>query len=66
MSDDVAIIGIGMHEFGRHDEGSRDGPGCGRVRRALADAGLRWEDMQFAFGGSLAAVPPTRWSRCSA
>jgi acetyl-CoA acetyltransferase len=25
------------------------------VRRALADAGLKWEDMQFAFGGSAAA-----------
>jgi acetyl-CoA C-acetyltransferase len=52
---DVAIVGIGMHEFGRHDGVSGMDQGVIAVRRALADAGARWEDMQFAFGGSLAA-----------
>jgi acetyl-CoA C-acetyltransferase len=55
MSDDVAIVGIGMHEFGRHDGVSGMDQGVIAVRRALADAGLTWEDMQFAFGGSAAA-----------
>ena len=55
MSDDVAIVGIGMHEFGRHDGVSGMDQGVIAVRRALADAGVRWDDMQFAFGGSQAA-----------
>ena len=57
MSDDVAIVGIGMHEFGRHDVSGME-QGVIAVRRALADAGLRWDDMQFAFGGSAAAGSP--------
>ncbi|MEO6156528.1 MAG: thiolase family protein [Ilumatobacteraceae bacterium] len=55
LSDDVAIVGIGMHEFGRHDGVSGMDQGVVAVRRALADAGLQWDDMQFAFGGSAAA-----------
>ena len=55
MSDDVAIVGIGMHEFGRHDDLTGMEQGVIAVRRALADAGLSGEDMQFAFGGSNAA-----------
>ncbi len=55
MSDDVAIVGIGMHEFGRHDDLTGMDQGVIAVRRALADCGLKWDDMQFAFGGSLAA-----------
>ncbi len=58
MSDDVAIVGIGMHEFGRHDDLSGMDQGVIAVRRALADAGLRWDDIQFAFGGSAAAGSP--------
>jgi acetyl-CoA C-acetyltransferase len=52
---EVAIVGIGMHEFGRHDGVSGMEQGVVAVRRALADSGAKWEDMQFAFGGSLAA-----------
>ena len=55
MSDQVAIVGIGMHEFGRHDGVTGMEQGVIAVRRALADTGLKWEDMQFAFGGSAAA-----------
>lgn len=54
-SNDIAIVGIGMHEFGRHDGVSGMEQGVVAVRRALADCGARWEDMQFAFGGSQAA-----------
>ena len=51
----VAIVGIGMHEFGRTDGVSGLDQGAVAVRRALADAGLGWEDVQFAVGGSAAA-----------
>jgi len=51
---DVAIIGIGMHAFGRHDLSGLE-QGAVAVRRALADAHLEWKDVQFAFGGSSAA-----------
>ncbi|MFM8649575.1 MAG: thiolase family protein [Actinomycetota bacterium] len=55
MSIDVAIVGIGMHEFGRHEGVTGMDQGVTAVRRACADAGVGWEDMQFAFGGSMAA-----------
>lgn len=55
MSDDVAIVGIGMHEFGRTDGVEGVDQGVVAVRRALADAGLQWSDIEFAFGGSQAA-----------
>ena len=58
MSNDVAIVGIGMHEFGRHDGVSGMEQGVIAVRRALADAGVGWQDMQFAFGGSNSAGAP--------
>jgi acetyl-CoA C-acetyltransferase len=52
MSVDVAIIGIGLHPFGRHDASGAE-QGALAVRAALADAGLQWRDVQAAFGGSL-------------
>jgi acetyl-CoA C-acetyltransferase len=55
MSGDVAIVGIGMHEFGRHEGIEGIDQGVVAVRRALADSGLQWNDIEFAFGGSQAA-----------
>ena len=52
---DVAIVGIGMHEFGRHDGVSGMDMGVTAVRRALADCGKDWSDMQFAVGGSMSS-----------
>ena len=52
---EVAIVGIGMHPFGRTEGVSGMDQGVVAVRRAVADAGAKWEDMQFAFGGSAAA-----------
>ena len=52
MSNEVAIIGIGMHEFGRHEGVSGMDQGVVAVQRALADSALAWDDIQFAFGGS--------------
>jgi acetyl-CoA acetyltransferase len=51
----VGIIGIGIHKFGRTDGMSGRDQGVAAVRAALADTGLDWADMQFAFGGSASA-----------
>ncbi len=53
-SDDVAIIGIGIHPFGRHEATGME-QGAHAARQALADAGIGWNDVQYAFGGSAAA-----------
>ena len=55
MSDDVAIVGIGMHPFGRHEGVTGMEQGAVAIRKACADAGVEWSDLQFAFGGSTAA-----------
>lgn len=52
---DVAIVGIGIHPFGRHDGVSGMEQGAHAVRAACKDAGIEWKDVQFAFGGSAAA-----------
>ena len=49
---DVAIVGIGIHPFGRTPSRSGLQQGAFAARQALKDAGLNWSDMQFAFGGS--------------
>ena len=51
----VAIVGIGMHPFGRTPGVSGRAQGAYAVREALGDAGVTWPDMQFAFGGSYSA-----------
>ena len=52
---DVAVIGIGIHPFGRTDGVSGLEQGVYAARQALKDAGLEWSDMNFAYGGSAAA-----------
>jgi acetyl-CoA C-acetyltransferase len=52
MSADVAIIGVGLHAFGRFPGVSGIDMGAVAIRRALNDAGVQWRDIQFAFGGS--------------
>ncbi len=52
---DVAIVGIGIHPFGRHEGVSGMEQGAHAVRSACKDAGIEWKDVQFAFGGSAAA-----------
>jgi acetyl-CoA C-acetyltransferase len=49
---EVAIVGIGIHPFGRHDGVSGRAMGVHAVREALADAAAGWSDVDFAFGGS--------------
>src|SRR5580700_357922 len=50
--DDVAIIGVGLHPFGRHGDKSAFEMGADAMELALTDAGVRWSDVQCAFGGS--------------
>ncbi len=52
---DVAIIGAGIHRFGRTDGVSGLQQGVIAARAALADAGVEWPDIRIAFGGSAAA-----------
>ncbi|WP_157218468.1 thiolase family protein [Flavisphingomonas formosensis] len=52
---DVFIVGVGIHPFGRTDARTGLQQGAYAVRQALADAGVTWGDMQFAYGGSDAA-----------
>ena len=49
---DVAIIGVGLHPFGRFPGKSAIAMGAEATRAALGDAGVQWGDVQFAFGGS--------------
>ena len=53
--EDVAIVGLGIHPFGRHDGVTGLQMGAIAARRALASAGISWEDVDFAAGGSDAA-----------
>jgi len=55
---DVCIIGAGIHRFGRTDGVSGLEQGVFAVREALADAGIDWHQIQFAYGGSDAAGNP--------
>lgn len=48
----VAIVGIGMHPFGRTPERTGLQQGVYAARQALANTGTQWKDMQFGYGGS--------------
>jgi acetyl-CoA acetyltransferase len=52
---DVAIIGVGLHPFGRFPGKSAFDMGADAIRAALHDAGVGWDDIQIAFGGSVEA-----------
>jgi acetyl-CoA C-acetyltransferase len=55
---DVAIVGVGMHPFGRHGDVSALEMGAVAARAALADAGMKWTDIQYAIGGSFEVDNP--------
>jgi acetyl-CoA C-acetyltransferase len=55
MNNRVAIVGVGMHPFGRTPERSGVQQGAFAARAALQDAGVAWKDMQFGYGGSHSA-----------
>src|SRR3954470_15162072 len=50
---DVALLGGGIYPFGRFEGKTGLDLGAHAARAALADAGTQWQDMQFAFGGSI-------------
>jgi acetyl-CoA acetyltransferase len=58
MAMDIAIIGIGLYPFGRHDGVTPIEMGVAAARSALEDAGLSWSDMQLACAGSLEVLQP--------
>ena len=55
---DVAIIGAGIHAFGRHDGVSGLDLAEVAVRAALADADRQWSDIDYAVGGSNVSGKP--------
>ena len=55
---DVAIIGVGLHPFGRFGPKSAIDMAADATRTACADAGVQWKDVQFAFGGSFEVDNP--------
>jgi acetyl-CoA C-acetyltransferase len=48
----MAIVGIGIHPFGRFDSSAQQ-MALSAIGAALADAGVRWADVEVAVGGSL-------------
>lgn len=52
---DVAIIGIGLHPFGRTPQRSGMEQAVVAAQAALKDAGITWNSVQYAFGGSSSA-----------
>ena len=50
MAGDVAILGVGMHEWGKWGRPFVE-YGVKAARDALADAGIEWKDIQFVAGG---------------
>ncbi|NDZ97456.1 thiolase family protein [Streptomyces sp. SID6673] len=55
---DVAIIGVGIHPFGRFEGKTAMQMGTDAIRAALADAGIEWKDIEFAVGGSWEVANP--------
>ena len=51
-SPEVAIIGVGLHPFGRHGDKLCLQMGAEATQQALADAGIAWSDVQVAAVGS--------------
>jgi len=58
MSQDIAIIGIGLFPFGRHEGVNAIQMGVQAANLALDDAGVRWRDVQFACAGALEVTQP--------
>lgn len=55
---EIAIIGVGLHPFGRYDDRSALEMGAVAINRALRDAGVRWSDVGGLYAGSLEVANP--------
>lgn len=62
MTNDVAIIGVGIHPFGRFPKSAVE-MGAEAIQSALVDAGIEWGDVQFGFGGSYEVSNPDSVTR---
>lgn len=51
MSKDIAILGVGMHPWGKWGKNFVE-YGVAAARSALADAGVNWRDVQFVSGAA--------------
>ncbi|HEX5095069.1 MAG TPA: lipid-transfer protein, partial [Acidimicrobiia bacterium] len=49
-SRDIAVLGVGMHEWGKWGRNFVE-YGMVAAQRALEDAGVVWNDIQFVSGG---------------
>jgi acetyl-CoA C-acetyltransferase len=58
MTNDVAIIGVGIHPFGRFEGKSAMAMGVDAIFAAVADAGVEWKDVGAATGGSWTVANP--------
>ncbi len=58
----VAIIGVGLHPFGRFDKSAMQ-MGAEAIQFALTDAGIGWQDIQFGVGGSYEISNPDAVTR---
>ena len=58
MTNDVAIIGVGLHPFGRFEGKSAMEMGVDAIFAAVDDAGVEWKDIQAATGGSWTVANP--------
>lgn len=54
-SSELAIVGLGIHAFGRTPERTGLEQATIAVNNALSDAGVKWSDIEFAVGGSTEA-----------
>ena len=55
---DVAIIGVGLHPFGRFEGKTAMQMGVDAITAAVDDAGVQWTDIQFGVGGSWTVANP--------
>lgn len=60
---DVYIVGAGIHPFGRHEGVSGADQAVVATRAALGDAGLSWDKIEIAVGGSNTGKPDTLVAR---
>ena len=51
MSNEIAILGVGMHPWGKWGKNFVE-YGVKAARDAIADSGVHWKDVQFVFGAA--------------
>lgn len=58
MTNDVAIIGVGLHPFGRFEKTAMQ-MGAEAVQLALKDAGVDWKDIHPGSAAATRSPTPT-------